>query len=210
MTIQEEISADIDWRNGELAELRVILHKAKLTPTQRLTYIRYIVPAIYALWEGYIKNSLELYCKVIHKSGVPITSLHENLLTLAIISNDKLALDKARTQFETQRDFSLYVCEHLGKPFPVVSKLPTKSNVNSEVLGDLLKRFNLGNIDPRLGKSLDKLLIFRNTIAHGDNSIPVIEENIDEFTQLIQKLMVIVFDKIDYAVTHKTYLLTIV
>ena len=92
----------------------------------------------------------------------------------------------------------------------MVSKLPTKSNVNSEVLGDLLKRFNLGNIDPRLGKSLDKLLIFRNTIAHGDNSIPVIEENIDEFTQLIQKLMVIVFDKIDYAVTHKTYLLTIV
>ena len=55
MTIQEEIAADIDWRNGELAELRVILHKAKLTETQRKTYIRYIVPAIYALWEGFVK-----------------------------------------------------------------------------------------------------------------------------------------------------------
>jgi len=77
MTIQEEISADIDWRNGELAELRVILHKAKLTPTQRTTYIRYIVPAIYALWEGFIKNSLELYCKEINSTGVPITSLQE-------------------------------------------------------------------------------------------------------------------------------------
>lgn len=210
MTIQEEIFADIDWRNGELAELRVILHKAKLTPTQRTTYIRYIVPAIYALWEGFIKNSLELYCKEIHKSGVPITSLHENLLTHAIISNDKLALDRARTQFETQRDFSLYVCEYIGKPFPAVCKLPTKSNVNSEVLYDLLNRFNLGAIDQKLGKVLDKLLTFRNTIAHGDNSIPVKEENINEFTQLIQKLMVIVFDKIDYAVTHKTYLLTVV
>ena len=210
MTIQEEISADIDWRNGELAELRVILHKAKLTPIQRVTYIRYIVPAIYALWEGFIKNSLELYCKEIHKSGVPITALHENLLTHAIISCDKLALDRARTQFDTQRDFSLYVCEHIGKPFPAVSKLPTKSNVNSEVLNDLLNRFNLGVIDPKLGKILDKLLTFRNTIAHGDNSIPVKEENINDFTQLVQKLMVIVFDKIDYAVTNKTYLLAVI
>lgn len=207
MTIQEEISADIDWRNGELAELRVILHKAKLTPSQRTTYIRYIVPAIYALWEGFIKNSLELYCKEINSSGVFITSLHENLLTHAIISNDKLALDRARTQFETQREFSLYICKHLCKPFPAVCKLPTKSNVNSDVLLDLLSRFNLGTIDVKLGKKLDKLLTFRNTIAHGDNSIPVKEDNIDEFTQLIQNLMVIVFDKIDYAVTNKTYLL---
>jgi len=86
--------------------------------------------------------------------------------------------------------------------------LPTKSNVNSDVLLDLLSRFNLGTIDEKLGKKLDKLLIFRNTIAHGDNSIPVKEENIDEFTQLIQNLMVIVFDKIDNAVNNKTYLLT--
>lgn len=207
MTIQEEIYADIDWRNGELAELRVILHKARLTQTQRTTYIRYIVPAIYALWEGFIKNCLELYSKEINKAGVPITSLHENLLTHAIISDDKLSLDRIRTQFETQKEFSLYICEHIGKAFPAFNKLPTKSNVNSEVLEDLLFRFNLGTIDKKTGKKLDKLLTFRNKVAHGDNSIPVKEENIDEFTQLLQELMENIFEKIDYAVTNKTYLL---
>lgn len=206
MTIQEEISADIDWRNGELAELRVILHKAKLTDNQKKTYIRYIVPAIYSLWEGFIKNSLELYGKVIRDSGVPLISLHENLLTHAITGHDKLALDRERTNFQTQKEFSLLISDFLTSPFPLQCKLPTKSNVNYEVLTDLLIKFNLGVIDRKIGKSLDKLLRFRNTIAHGDNSIPVKEENIDEFSQLLQDLMLDVFNRIDEAVNDKTYL----
>ena len=208
MTIQEEIYSDIDWRNGELAEFKVILHKVKLTDSQRKTYMRYIVPAIYALWEGFIKNSLELYCKEINNAGVPITALHENLLTHAIVSVDKLALDRARTQFNTQRDFSKFICEYIGQPFPTISKLPLKSNVKGEVMADLFNRFNLGGIDNVFRKKLDKLLLFRNTIAHGDNSIPVKEENIDEFTQLLQDLMILVFDRIDYAIKNRTYLLT--
>lgn len=206
MTIQEEIFADIDWRNGELAELRVILHKAKLTQTQRVTYIKYIVPAIYALWEGFIKNSLELLSKEINKTNVPITDLHENLLTHAIISIDKLALDRPRIRFKTQKDFSLYFCEHIGKPFPTIGKLPTKSNVNSEVLQDLFNRFNLGIIEKVNGRRLDKLLTFRNTIAHGDNSIPVTEDNINEFVLIVQDLMLLVFEKIDNAIKNKTFL----
>lgn len=205
MTIQEELSTDIDWRNGELAELKVILHKVKLTPDQRITYMRYIVPAIYALWEGYIKKSLELYSKVINASGIPITQLHENLLTHAIASNDNFALDKVRTRFETQKNFSIHICEYIGGTFPI-NKLPTKSNVNGDVLNDLLNRFNLGVIEKKICRELDKLLLFRNTIAHGDNSIPVKEEHIYEFSSLIQKLMVLIFEKIDKAVTDKTYL----
>lgn len=206
MTIQEEIAADIDWRNGELAELRVILHKARLTPSQRLTYVRYIVPAIYALWEGFIKNSFELYAKEINRSNVSLLGLHENLLTHAIISNDKLALDRARTNFTKQKEFSLFISTYINQTFPTQSKLPTKSNVNSEVLSELFEKFNLGTLDKKIGKNLDRLLLFRNTIAHGDNSIPVKEENIDEFTTLLHSLMVVVFDKIDDGVRNKTYL----
>lgn len=206
MTVQEEVAADIDWRNAELAELRVILHKVQLTPTQHKTYVRYIVPAIYALWEGFIKNSLELYAKVINQTNTPIVDLHENLLTHAIVGNDKLSLDKSRTNFKTQKEFSLLIGSYLNQSFPLQSKLPTKSNVNSEVLSDLFEKFNLGTLDNKLGKRLDKLLRFRNTIAHGDNSIPVKEENIDEFSQLLQELMIEVFDRIDNAVRNKTYL----
>lgn len=206
MTIQEEIAVDIDWRNAELAELRVILHKVQLTPIQKNTYVRYIVPAIYALWEGFIKNCLELYAKEINLSNTAIIDLHENLLTHAIVGNDKLSLDRARTNFKTQKEFSLFISSYLNQKFPLQSKLPTKSNVNSEVLADLYEKFNLGTLDNKLGKRLDKLLRFRNTIAHGDNSIPVREDNIDDFTQLLQELMIEVFDKIDYAVRNRTYL----
>lgn len=209
MTIQEEISTDIDWRNGELAELRIILHKARLTPAQRDTYIRYIVPAIYALWEGFIKNSIRLYSKEINKSNVPLTSLHENLLTHAITSDIKLSLDKERIQFDKQKDFSLYICEYIGKPFPTTNRLQTKSNVNYDVLSDILNRFNLGMIvDKKVEQTLNKLLFFRNSIAHGDNSIPVTEEHINEFVQLIQDLMLEVYNKIDFAINNKTYLRT--
>lgn len=210
MTIQEELAADIDWRNAELAELRVILHKAHLTPVQRETYIRYIVPAIYAIWEGFVKKSIGLYSKEIYNSNVSLVSLHENLLTHAITMDDKLALDRARTNFKTQKEFSLYISDFLNKEFPIDGKIPTKSNINSEVLSDILERFNLGVIEKKLKSKLDKLLKFRNTIAHGDNSIPVKEENIDEFISLVQDLMVVIFDKIDYAVINKTYKKSIV
>ncbi len=93
----------------------------------------------------------------------------------------------------------------MNKEFPIDGKIPTKSNINSEVLTDILERFNLGVIEKKNKSKLDKLLKFRNTIAHGDNSIPVKEENIDEFIRLIQDLMVVVFDKIDDAVINKTY-----
>ena len=210
MTIQEELAADIDWRNAELAELRVILHKAHLTPVQRETYIRYIVPAIYAIWEGFVKKSIGLYSKEIYNSNVSLVSLHENLLTHAITMDEKLALDRARTNFKTQKEFSLYISDFLNKEFPIDGKIPTKSNINSEVLSDILERFNLGVIEKKLKSKLDKLLKFRNTIAHGDNSIPVKEENIDEFISLVQDLMVVIFDKIDYAVINKTYKKSIV
>ena len=210
MTIQEELAVDIDWRNAELAELRVILHKAHLTPVQRETYIRYIVPAIYAIWEGFVKKSIGLYSKEIYNSNVSLVSLHENLLTHAITMDDKLALDRARTNFKTQKEFSLYISDFLNKEFPIDGKIPTKSNINSEVLSDILERFNLDVIEKKLKSKLDKLLKFRNTIAHGDNSIPVKEENIDEFISLVQDLMVVIFDKIDYAVINKTYKKSIV
>ena len=128
------------------------------------------------------------------------------MLTHAVISEDKLSLDRIRTKFNTQKEFTLYLCDFLSKTFPIVTKLPTKSNINSEVLSDLLNKYNLGNIDNKESKKLDKLLRFRNAVAHGDNSIPVKEDNIDEFTQLIQDLMFEVFSKIDNAVTNQTYL----
>lgn len=206
MTIQEEIYADIEWRNGEMAELMVILHKARLTIAQRNTYLRYIVPAFYAFWEGFVKNSMELYSKEINRANIPITLLHENLLTHAITSDSKLALDKGRTQFNTQKEFSLYICQHIKEAFPVNNRLQTKSNINFEVLTDILNRFNLGTIDKKMGRKLNKLLMFRNTIAHGDNSIPIKESDIDEFKQLVQDFMLIIFNKIDFAVTNKTYL----
>jgi hypothetical protein len=206
MTIQEEMAADIDWRNGELAELRVILHKAKLTESQRKTYIRYIVPAIYALWEGFVKKSFELYGKKISSTGTPLVGLNENLLTHAIMGHDKLSLNKERTNYQTQKEFALLISEYINQPLSTQCKIPTKSNVNSEVLADLYCKFNLGNIDPKVAKSLDKLLFFRNAIAHGDNSIPVEDENIDEFSKLFQDLMLDVFNRVDDAVKNKTYL----
>lgn len=152
-----------------------------------------------------MKKSIGLYAKAINNSSTPIVLLHENLLTHAITADSKLALDRARTNFRTQKEFSLYISEFLKKEFPLDGKIPTKSNINSEVLLDILERFNLGSIEKKQKIKLDKLLKFRNTIAHGDNSIPVKEEHIDEFVVLVQDLMVVMFNKIDDAIVSERY-----
>ena len=53
MSLQQEIYADIDWRMSELALLKTIPLRLNFLPDQNKNIIKYLVPAIYAIWEGF-------------------------------------------------------------------------------------------------------------------------------------------------------------
>ncbi|MCP4696577.1 MAG: hypothetical protein GY862_06980 [Gammaproteobacteria bacterium] len=90
--------------------------------------------------------------------------------------------------------------------FTVSSKFPTKSNVNLKVINNVLHRYSLKLLPGSPYKAqLNKLLKFRNNIAHGDNSIPVDRKNVIGFSLAINDLMVEIFLRIEEGYAKNTF-----
>ena len=80
-------------------------------------------------------------------------------------------------------------------------------NINSDRLNKLLKELNFNVIeDRRIKDELNKLLKYRNGIAHGENSYRVEEDILMEFIDTIIRTMDYVSDIICNGFDSKNYL----
>jgi DNA-binding ferritin-like protein (Dps family) len=120
--------------------------------------------------------------------------------------DDKLNLRNSRVTFDSQYEFVNYY-KVFEDNITIPSRLPTSSNVNFKVINDLMRRFSLEPIDrEKFYIRLNKLLVFRNAVAHGDNSIPVTGSDVENFCNLVNELMTEVFSKIEKGYVQQTYL----
>lgn len=203
---EEEIMADIDWRYSELSILRTLPFRYGLSDEHKSFLFRYSIPIIYSLWEGFIKSAFECYVRKINQLELNISQLNSKLIAHAIDSHDKLNLQNPRVRFKTKIEFVESLTEFASNSIKISSKIPTTSNVNYKVLNEILERFNLEKIPIKNFKDpLNKFLRFRNSVSHGDNSIPVTEKDIDFFCSLINDLMSEVYDRMNNGLRSKTF-----
>lgn len=204
--IEEELEADVYWRQGQLSTLRSIGKHNSLSQQQCKCLRTYTIPAIYSLWEGLIKQSLGIYLRAVNQEHIPLIKLHLNYITHVV--DVQTNLQNARPHVEDRRKCVRELCKLFTDEYVTVSdeKLPTESNVNYKVLNKILQTFNLDNLDKNWEKGLNKLLCFRNKIAHGDNSIVVEDEDIDYFANMLNALMAEVCSLIMDDVKEKRYL----
>ena len=205
---QEEIMADINWRYSELSILRTLPYRYGLSVEHQKFLFRYSVPIIYSLWEGFIKTSFECYVRTINQMNLNISQINPHLLAHALDSDNKLTLQNPRVLFKTKVEYVDAFMQFINNDVTISSQIPTSSNVNYEILNKILERFNLDKIPINNFKAqLNKLLRFRNSVSHGDNSIPVTSDNIEKFCTLVNDLMYEVYDKIEKGFNSKTYLI---
>lgn len=206
MTILEDIKSDIDWRMGELASLKTIPHRYNMV-THHISQLKtYLVPAIYAILEGFVSNTMLAYIMEINKERIAADSIRMDILLYIADMDEKLNLTVSRTGRNQQEKFIKNMYTTLTNPIKIVPKVQTKSNVNLEVINHLLTSFGLEALPNSYEGGLNKLLNFRNKIAHGEKAITVKNEHITEFTQLINDLMVDIATRIEEGLTNKTYL----
>jgi len=205
MDFKNKILADIEWRTSELASLRTIPFIYNILPNHKEILLKYTIPSIYALWEGFVKNSFRIYILELNKLNLSINETHLNLLTHTLTSIDKLRLENQRMNFQNKKEFIELYQKQIEQPLQIGQEIPTKSNVDFKVINELLIRFNLLELSKDYENKLNKLLKFRNSIAHGENSIPIKIEDITEFSELIYDLMNEIFNKIDDGFNNKTF-----
>ncbi len=183
-TLQEKIQNAIDWRIKEISILKTAPLHSDFSEEQKQVLKRHSIPAMYSLWEGFIKDSFDIYIDYLNSLKLGIDEIHPKILTHAV---DMKHLKTISTDFEKRIDF-VY-------------------NINHKVINKILDRFNLQILpeDP-FKKQSDKFLSFRNRISHGDFSIPIRQSHIDEYSRLVIELMDELFIRIDDGYQKRTYL----
>jgi len=199
----EEILADIDWRVSELAMIKSIPIKYNFRTDHKEVHIKYSIPAIYAIWEGFVKNCFTIYSNHLNSLSIKRTEISTALLTHRIDS--ECDFNNPRLNFESKQKLVEIIDSMMVEIINIKPSIPTESNVNFKVLNKILERFCISKMDESYDRGLNKLLRFRNTIAHGDNSISVNMTHITEFISLIENLMLDIVIHIEVCEKNESY-----
>ncbi len=203
VTFVDEILADIDWRISELATIKSLPIKYSFRPDHKEVHIKYSIPAIYAIWEGFVKNCFTIYSNHLNTLGIKRTEISTALLTHQIDS--ECDFNNPRVNFDTKQKLVEQIDNLLTETIVIKPSVPTESNVNLKVLNKILERFCISKINDSYDRGLNKLLLFRNKIAHGENSITVNMTHVTEFVSLIENLMLDITINIESCERTKTY-----
>jgi len=187
MNFLDEINEDINWRISELASLKSLPLRYNLLQHHKDILIKYSVPSIYSVWEGFVKRCLTIYSHHLNSLTIKRNEIHIALLTHLVDS--ECDLNNPRLNFDSKQRVVTLIDSFLTDTIVVKPNIPTESNVNFKVLNKILERFCIEKVDEKYDSKLNKLLLFRNKIAHGENSISVTTDNLNEFINTVEDLM---------------------
>lgn len=202
---EENINSDLNWRLGEIAILKSLTVQSHLSERKRAIARKYTIPALYAVWEGYIVNSFKEYIKIINNEHLNFSDLHNSIITKHMFSS--LSLHQPPQDFEKKKRLVQKIHNMMSEPIQLPLEISTGSNVNFTELQNIFTRYAV-SIEPlhKYKSSLNKFLCYRNRIAHGDNSITVNPEHIAEFSETIISLMSDITEILTFHVIEKKYL----
>ena len=187
MSILDDISNDLDWRESEIASMRIVLASPNISPTQKTTLLRASWALLYAHYEGFCKNTLISYYDFISNSGVKTKDLPEPSKVFAL--EEKLKELRKLPSSNFLEEVSCFEANHMSvKPeFPDVD---TQSNLWPNVLIDLLNTADLNTDKVKYHElKLRTLVARRNKIAHGENNIISEVQYYKEFEDAVYDVM---------------------
>ena len=185
---EEQCQADIEWRIAEIALLKKSTAMPSISDEMRKILLKYSIPALYALWEGFVTYIFSEYVKVINAENISMQTIDIRIKTYHSFCELNLASpphDVAKKESLIER-----MQRHFDNNVKLSVDIATGSNVDYASLSAIMHRYGVTPLQENKYKGrLSKFLNFRNKIAHGNNSICVSSENLNEFSLLISELM---------------------
>ena len=186
MNTLEEILEDIEWRKTQLLIAKTLPFLHTYSFDHKVYLIKYSIPTIYAIWEGFVQNSFQIYIRELNKLNLTKNEFCINILTHTIDAAFP-QLKEYPNEFIGKMNFVDKLDKYWVDNFTISSIVNTESNIEIEVLNRLCLRFNLNPFPKNPFKlQLQDLLRFRNRISHGDINLIINQENIEDFTTRIE------------------------
>lgn len=169
MSILNDISADLDWREAEIASMRIILSSNDIGPIQKKTLLRAAWALLYAHYEGFCKTTLVTYYDFVTNSGIACQDLPDMIKLFAL----KKKLNKMRTLQDSELIVEINNFQsNCLLPITEFPNVDTQSNLWPELLIELLETADLNTDVVRNNEiKLKTLVSRRNKIAHGENNM---------------------------------------
>ena len=206
LNLEAELTHEIEWRTSELSMIKTIPIMCKCTEKQKEILEKYSVVAIYSIWEGFVVESFSHYLREINNLNLACRDLHLNILTHDIFIKYGLN-DEQRKHFSHKVNFVSNVLDYTENPVTVSPQIPTESNVDFKVINKILEHFNLDLLPERDFKNrLEKLLFYRNNIAHGECSVVMNQDLIKDFNLTVIDSMHEITFRILEGLTNEKYL----
>ncbi len=212
--LEQEIRSDIDERQKLMLQIKTLYLRYRLNEKDEKMFLIYSIPAVYAIWEGFIQNTFKAYIQELNKLELTVDTICKPILIHHLESKfpqfreyPKHTNSRKVSFFDNLNQF------YIEKTIDISTIVNTESNVGFKVLKNLLEKFNLDPIpdypEPRysLSQELEKLLKIRNAVAHGQDSVVVNREDLEGSIELVNRLMDLVFEKIIDGFEKKSYLL---
>lgn len=168
MSIFDDLTTDLDWRETELGSLRILLSRKDVSKTQKEVLLRASWAMLYAHYEGFSKFCLSTFYDEASKRLLNCETLPPR--TKAFALDKQLKRLKSLPSLDLLNELEVYPnLPAATKPnFPEVD---TKSNLWPNVMRELLLDADIiiDALDAHAVK-LNTLVTRRNGIAHGQKN----------------------------------------
>lgn len=187
MSVLNDITSDLDWRETEIASMRIVLSSPGISTTQKLALLRASWALLYAHYEGFCKNALVTYYDFISRSGIKAKDLPVSSKVFALENKIKDLRPLPSKNF--LEEVSNFESNYLSTP-PDFPDVDTQSNLWPNVLIDLMDIADLNSDKVKEHElKLKTLVARRNKIAHGENNMISEVNYYKEFEQVVYDVM---------------------
>ena len=199
----DEIQIENNWRDGELAILKVNPQKVDDSLWNRMS-----VPMIYAHWEGYVVSSLKLLLGHLNSLKLSPSKVPTNLIVLGL--GDKYRSLSGKQSFDQRIVFTDNFKEIFQKAIRFKKNIDTRSNLNGNILEELCNIFGFNfDVFKELTADIDRIVMLRNKIAHGENAIIPNSENIVKYILSISQATDLLLAEIERFLSNEKFLLEV-
>lgn len=169
--VARRLDRSISWRKKELTQQKFIADSASSVDSYVLR--RSGITLLYAHWEGFIKDASHIYLKYLSNTPLELTRLKPCFVALALGGEIKLAGRANKTSSHAllvEKFLLIDTPPYLQQRIPWKNVISTRSNLKSEVLREIAAALGLDYSPFELKEKavIDRLVHFRNSVAHGE------------------------------------------
>ena len=188
--LSELLVAERDWRIHELELCKKIpfLYTYPSFRTKFPIFWKFCVPIIYSHWEGFCVAAMKMLVDYLNEKDISYKDAANHILLLD--NRKRFGYLQGNCTREQQTKFLSEFLEAQSQGISIDrSIISANSNLNYKQLSIMLSSFEI-SVSNKLEQqkpTIEKLVWFRNSIAHGDNSITVTQIDIENFINSITK-----------------------